>query len=136
MRFVIVSVLIAALWPFVLLLATAWPSRSTLARWGAGWDNHDVRGSMDRLRGWRRRAHFAQINGHEGFAPFAAAIILAQLAQAPPGWIRGLALAYLVLRGLYGLCYVADWSTWRTTVWIGAALCVLGLYGAALVCAR
>jgi uncharacterized MAPEG superfamily protein len=133
MGFVIVCVVAAALLPYALLVASGWPSRSTLARWGPGWDNHDVRGSMDRLRGWRRRAHFAQLNGHEAFAPFAAALILAQLAAAPAFWCRALGVGFLVLRGLHAICYVADWAFLRSTFWCGASLCVLGLFAAAFL---
>jgi uncharacterized MAPEG superfamily protein len=132
MGFAVLVIAAAALLPFGLLLASAWPSSATPSRWGPDWDNHDVRGSMDRLRGWRRRAHFAQINGHEAFAPFAAAMILTQLSHAPSGWVHPLALAFLLLRVLHGIAYVADRPFLRSTSWCCAWLTVLGLFGSAL----
>jgi uncharacterized MAPEG superfamily protein len=135
MRFVIVSVAAAALLPFVWLLLSGWPSRSSPARWGAGWDNHDVPGSIARLQGWRRRAHFAQLNAHEAFAPFAAAMILAELAPAPTTSVHALGAAFLVLRGLHGVCYVADLALWRSLIWFAAAFALLGLFAIALVSA-
>jgi uncharacterized MAPEG superfamily protein len=137
MGFVVISILVAAVLPFVWLLATAWPTSSpaAVARWGPGWDNHDVRASSRQLVGWRRRAHLAQLNGHEAFAPFAAALILTELARVPTTWVRPLAVVYLVLRVFYGICYVADWSLWRTVMWSAAALAVLALFAAALVSA-
>jgi uncharacterized MAPEG superfamily protein len=132
MRFVVVSILVAAVFPFLLLLLTCAPSRTTLARWGPDWDNRNARASQERLQGWRRRAHFAQLNGHEAFAPFAAAMILAHLTAAPPSWVHPLALTFLGFRGLYSAFYVADWPTFRSIAWCAAAACVLGIFAAAL----
>jgi len=133
MRFVIVSVAAAALLPFVWLLLSGWPSQSLPARWGSGWDNHDVPASIARLQGWRRRAHFAQLNAHEAFAPFAAALILAHLAQAPTIWVHALAAGFLALRGLHGVCYVSNLALGRSLIWFAAAGTVLGLFALAFL---
>jgi uncharacterized MAPEG superfamily protein len=133
MRFVIVCIAIAAVLPFLWVGLTAWPSRTTLSRWGSGWNNHDVRGSADRLQGWRRRAHLAQQNAHEAFAPFAAALVLAQLAHAPDRWVQPLTVGFLALRGLHGLSYVADRAFLRSTIWSVGAAVVLGLFAVAWI---
>jgi uncharacterized MAPEG superfamily protein len=135
MAFVIVSIAAAVLLPFVWLLLSGWPSRTISARWGAGWNNHDVPASIARLQGWRRRAHFAQLNAHEAFAPFAAALILAHLTAAPTTWVHALALAFLALRILHGICYLADLALYRSLLWFAAASTVLALFALALATA-
>ena len=42
------------------------------------YDNHAPRDYLDKLDGWRKRAHWAQLNSFEAFAPFAAGVIIAQ----------------------------------------------------------
>ncbi len=87
------------------------------SRWSAGYDNRDPRKSADRLTGWRRRAHQAQLNSYESFAPFAAAVIIAQVQRGPLMLIDMLAVAYVALRLIYSTFYIADLATARSTVW-------------------
>ncbi len=66
---------------------------------------------------FRARALAAHQNGLEGFAFFAAAVIVAQLSGAAQPWVDGLALAYLVLRLAYLAAYLGDKPSIRSTVW-------------------
>ena len=118
-------VLIAALLPY-LWVAVAKSS-------GERYDNRDPRGWMARQTNPRvQRANAAQLNGYEAFPPFAASVILAQLAGVAADRIALLAMAFIVLRVLHGLVYVAGLNhTLRSLVWFGALACVLALFALA-----
>ena len=92
------------------------------------YNNRRPRDSLEALDGWRKRAHWAQLNSFEAFAPFAAAVIIAQLAQAPQGTVDKLAIAFIVLRLIYGAFYLADIHVARTLTWTAAFGCVIALF--------
>lgn len=113
-------VLAAALLPYVFtLLAKSRPTRGF---------NHHPREFLEQQTGWRKRAHWAQQNGFEAFAPFAAAVLIAHLAGADPHWITALAVAFLGFRLAHGICYLADLASLRSLVWAGGMGCVIGLF--------
>jgi uncharacterized MAPEG superfamily protein len=90
--------------------------------------NRAPRDYLDRLSGWRKRAHWAQLNGFEAFPPFAAAVIIAQLRHVPQSRIDMLAIAFVVLRLLHGLFYIIDRAQMRSLVWFGSVGCVIMLF--------
>lgn len=113
-------VLIAALLPFPFTLAAKVSKR---------FDNARPREYLDALTGWRQRAHAVQLNSFEAFPAFAAAVIIAQMLHtAPQGRIDGLAVAFVVLRILFGLCYLADQATLRSLAWFAGVGCVIALF--------
>jgi len=113
-------VLIAALLPFPFTLAAKASKR---------FDNAKPREYLDALSGWRKRAHATQLNSFEAFPPFAAAVIIAQMLHtAPQARIDGLAIAFVVFRILFGLCYLADKATLRSLAWFGGVGCIVGLF--------
>ncbi len=119
-------VLVASLMP---LLWTAIAKFS-----GPGFDNRAPREFQARLSGFRARAHWAHQNSFEAFPPFAAAVIIAHLAQVAQGRIDLLALAWIGLRLVYGVLYILDWALLRSLVWTAALGCVIALFvSAALV---
>lgn len=103
-----------------------------LAKFGQGakgrYDNHAPREWLERLGGWHKRAHWAQLNSFEAFPPFAAAVIIAHLAGAAQTSIDDLAIAFVALRTGYGALYVLDWHLLRSVVWSLALGCVIGLF--------
>lgn len=113
-------VLIAALLPYVWI---------TVAKAGGQrYDNRDPRGWLARQENPRTiRANAAQLNSYEAFAPFAAGVILAQLAGVHAERIALLAIAFVVLRVLHGVFYIANAHALRSLAWFGAFACVLGL---------
>ncbi|MHB8912575.1 MAG: MAPEG family protein [Lysobacter sp.] len=113
-------VLIAALLPYLWI---------AIAKGGGQrYDNRDPRGWMARQDNPRSvRANAAQLNAFEAFAPFAAGVILAQLAGVPVDRIALLALLFIVLRLLHGMFYLANVHALRSLVWFGGFACVLGL---------
>lgn len=94
-------------------------------------ENHNPREYLEALSGWRKRAHWAQMNSLEAFPPFAAAVIIAQYLQAPQARIDVLAMAFIALRVLYGVFYVTDKARLRSAVWLGAVGCVIAIFVAA-----
>lgn len=95
------------------------------------YDNSAPRAQVDSLPPQRRRAYWAQLNGFEAFPPFAAAVIIAHMAQAAQSWIDSLAMTFVVLRVIYTLLYIYDKPTSRSVVWTMAFACVVGLFVAA-----
>lgn len=114
-------VLIAALLPYV------WVSIAKAS--GERYDNRDPRAWVARQTNPRvHRANAAQLNSYEAFAPFAAAVVLAQLAGVATDRIALLALAFVILRVLHGIVYVAGLKhALRSLVWFTAFACVLAL---------
>jgi uncharacterized MAPEG superfamily protein len=99
-----------------------------LAKAQGGIDNRAPRRDLGRLTGWRQRAEWAHRNHFEAFPAFAAAIIVAELAHMPQSRIDLLAGAFVLLRLVYTVMYVADWSTLRSIAWSLGFVCVLGLF--------
>lgn len=72
-------------------------------------------------------ANAAQLNAFEAFAPFAAGVLLAQLAGVDPDLIAWLSVIFIACRVLHGLLYIAKRATLRSLAWAGGFTCVLGL---------
>lgn len=124
-------VLAAGCIPYLLLFLTGLPSRETGSRWGADYDNRDPRKSAESLSGWRKRAHQAQLNAYESFAPFAAAVVIAHLQRGAHMASDLIAVAFVALRLAYSTFYLADLATARSTVWFLSMGCVLALFAVA-----
>jgi uncharacterized MAPEG superfamily protein len=109
----------AALLPFPFTLAAKWSKR---------FDNARPRSYFDTVEGWRQRAHWTQLNSFEAFPAFAAAVIVNHLVLGANPRADALALAFIVFRVLFGLCYVADKATLRSLMWLAASGCVVALF--------
>ncbi len=112
-------VLVAALLPYFLVV---------LAKLGKQFDNHAPRLQLAAAQGWQQRLNWAHLNAFEAFAPFAAAVIIAQQLHAPQPQIDSLALVFIGLRILHAVFYALDKPTLRSLSWAGAYLCILGLF--------
>jgi uncharacterized MAPEG superfamily protein len=113
-------ILVAALLPYV------WVGIAKFG--GKRYDNRDPRGWLAKQDDPRtHRAYSAQLNAFEAFAPFAAAVLMAQLAGVDPTRITQLALVFVALRVLHGLFYVGNKPTFRSLIWSAALLCVIAL---------
>ncbi|MDZ4813939.1 MAG: MAPEG family protein [Pseudomonadota bacterium] len=113
-------VLIAAFLPFVFTGVAKFS--------GKGFNNRTPRAFQDRLDGFRQRAHWAHLNSFEAFPPFAAAVIIAHQLQYAQGRIDQLAIAFIVLRLIYGALYIADQASLRSVVWLGAVVCWVAMF--------
>lgn len=95
---------------------------------GERYDNRDPRGWLSRQQNpLSIRANAAQLNAFEAFAPFAAAVLMAQLAGVDPGLVSMLAIAFVAFRIVHGLLYITGRHMLRSTIWFGGFLCVLAL---------
>lgn len=114
-------VLIAAILPYVWIVIAKGS--------GPNYNNRNPRAWLAKQDGNYKvqRAHGAHLNAFEAFAPFAAGVVLAQLAGVDHGRIALLAVAFIVLRVLHGVLYVADLAMARSLVWLGSYLCILAL---------
>ena len=66
---------------------------------------------------YRARGLWAHQNGVEGFAFFAAAVIVAEMKGAAQPVVDGLAVAYVLLRLAYAAAYLGDKPGLRSVVW-------------------
>jgi len=93
-----------------------------------GYDNGMPRQWLAKQTGFRARANAAQANLFESLPFFFAAVIIASLANAPQGRIDLLAIGFVVARIAYLVCYVADWPTTRSIVWLAGLACVVAIF--------
>ena len=93
-----------------------------------GYDNAAPRDFLGRLEGWRARANWAHQNHFEAFAPFAAAVILAEMAHAAQARIDTLAVIFILLRVAYTFIYIGGVATVRSLVWFCGVICVGWLF--------
>ena len=82
-----------------------------------GYNNNDPRGQQVRLEGLGRRALAAHHNGFEAFAPFAAAVLAAMQRSSKVDAIAWLCIAFVAVRTLYVVFYLADKATLRSGMW-------------------
>jgi uncharacterized MAPEG superfamily protein len=95
------------------------------------YDNRAPRDWEHKLDGLKRRAVAAHHNHFEAFAPFAAAVIIARIAQAPQDRVNALAAAFIVLRIAYTWAYLADRPGLRSLLWGLGFACVVAIFIAA-----
>ena len=78
--------------------------------------------------GFRARANAAQANLFESLPLFFAAVIIASVTNAPQYRIDFLAVGFVIARIAYLICYVANWPTTRSIVWLCGLICVVALF--------
>ena len=121
-----------ALW--CLLVALVLPYLFTAVAKFSGGDfgpkqNHNPREFLEKLEGARKRAHWAQQNSFEVNPAFIAAVLVAHhVGTAAQGTIDGIAIAFVVSRILFGICYIKDWASARSLVWAFGMGCVVALF--------
>ncbi|CAM3656224.1 MAPEG family protein [Polynucleobacter brandtiae] len=93
-----------------------------------GYDNGMPRQWLAKQTGYRARANAAQANLFESLPLFFAAVIIASMEQASQPMIDALALGFVAARIAYLICYLADWPTTRTIVWLVGLVCILAIF--------
>jgi uncharacterized MAPEG superfamily protein len=117
-------VLAAILLPYVCFATAAVAARKA----GTPRDNRNPRDFPNRIEGTAKRAWNAHLNSFEALPAFAAAVIIAHLAHAPPHESAVLALVWVLARAAYVTFYVIDKSTFRTLAQALSLACVVGLF--------
>ena len=82
---------------------------------------------LAKTTGLAARANAAQQNSFESLPLFIAAILMAEYMVVPQAVIMTFGIAYIVLRIVYGICYLANWATLRSIVWTLSLLCPICL---------
>ena len=93
-----------------------------------GYDNGAPREWLAKQTGFRARANAAQANLFESLPFFFAAVIIASIANAPQSRIDLLAIGFVICRIAYLICYIANWPTTRSIVWLIGIVCVVTLF--------
>ena len=92
------------------------------------YDNRDPRGWLSRQENPRiARANAAHLNAFEAFPTFAAGVLMAQFAGVETRHVAMLSLAFVVLRVLHGVFYLANLAPLRSLVWLGGLGCTIAL---------
>lgn len=114
---IIYLILIACLLPYVF---------TVIAKWAAGFNaqhNQNPREFLAQSTGLAARANAVQQNSFESLPLFIAAVLMAEYMVISHFYIMTLGIAYLVLRVIYGLCYLANWAALRSIIWLLSMLC-------------
>ncbi len=118
---VIYLILVACLLPYVFTI---------IAKKAAGFrarDNQNPREFLAKSTGLASRAHAVQQNSFESLPLFIAAVLMAEYLVLAQSLVMTFGIAYLVFRVLYGICYLANWATLRSIVWLLSILCPVTL---------
>lgn len=81
-----------------------------------------------KLEGFYERAKWAEKNSFEILPGYAAAVIIAHLAGADQNSVDIIAIAFIISRLLYCLCYLKNWAMLRSAVWFVGLLCIIRLF--------
>jgi len=98
-----------------------------IAKWGAGYDNHEPRQWMQTLEGYRRRAYAAHTNCYEALSVFLTAMFVAVWTDGAQQLVDTLAVIFVVARIAYIAAYLADKPAARSLVWSAAYLAAVGI---------
>ncbi|SPL71841.1 MAPEG family protein [Acinetobacter stercoris] len=90
-------------------------------------DNQNPREFLAKSTGLAARANAAQQNSFESLPLFLAAVLMAEYMVIDQTLIMTFGLAYIILRIIYGICYLANWSTLRSIIWLLSMLCPIFL---------
>lgn len=112
---------------YCMIIASLLPFSFTLiAKVTAGFkpkDNQNPRQMLAQTEGLAARANAAQLNSFETLPVFLAAVLMAQYMIVPQAIINQLAMAYVVLRVMYGFAYLANLASFRSVIWLLGLAC-------------
>ncbi len=77
---------------------------------------------------WGKRADRTYLNAVEAFAPFAALVLIAQVAGKSDSMTAMWAMAFFWLRVVHALCYLFAIPYLRTLAFVGGFVCVAGVF--------
>jgi len=92
------------------------------------YDNANPRQWLAKQTGFSARANAAQANLFESLPLFFAAVIIAHMVNAPQSKVDLFAVGFVIARIAYLICYVANWPTTRSIVWVIGLACVIGIF--------
>jgi uncharacterized MAPEG superfamily protein len=77
---------------------------------------------------WGQRAYRAHLNAVETFAPFAALVLLVQVAGKADALTAFWAVSYFWLRIAHAIVYLSGWPYIRTLIFVLGWVCIVGLF--------
>ena len=113
------------------VLPSAWFSLAAPLRakqFGKDFDNHTPRAQEPKLLALAARAQGVHMNSMEALTYFAPAVLVAHLTHADPVWSARLCGAFIALRLLHAVMYLADRPPLRTTFFSLALLSAFALF--------
>lgn len=117
-----------AYWCILVIAALPYIWSSVGKSFGKHYDNHDPRQWLAQQTDPRvHRGNAAHLNAFEAFAPFAAAVLMAQFAGVDPGRITLLAVGFVVARMAHGVFYITNVHALRSLSWMAGIACVFAL---------
>ena len=114
---IVYLIIIACLLPYVF---------AVVAKMAGGFkreDNQNPREFLAKTTGLAARANAVQQNSFESLPLFIAVVLMAEYMVIPQVVVMMFGIAYIVLRIIYGICYLANWATLRSIVWMLSLLC-------------
>ena len=90
-------------------------------------DNQNPRDFLNKATGMAARANAIQQNSFESLPLFIASILMAEYMVIDQTIIMTLGIAYIALRLIYAGCYLANWATLRSMVWLLSMCCPIYL---------
>lgn len=114
---IIYLILIACILPYVFTIIAKVVGGFTIA------DNQNPREFLAKTTGLAARANAVQQNSFESLPLFIAAILMAEYMVVSQHLIMMLGIAYIVLRIIYAICYLANISTLRSIIWFLSMAC-------------
>ena len=114
---IVYLIIIACLLPYIF---------TVVAKMAGGFkreDNQNPREFLAKTTGLAARANAVQQNSFESLPLFIAAVLMAEYMVIPQVVVMMFGIAYIVLRIIYGICYLANWATLRSIVWMLSLLC-------------
>ena len=124
----VICVFLAFLLAYAAKIPVAFAMHNAFGRY----DNRHPRAQQAKLEGWGARATAAHLNSLEGFAPFSAAVLAAQMMGADPHVANALAATYVASRACYIAAYIGNRPTVRSALWFLGFFYICGLFGVAL----
>ena len=112
-------VLVSIIFPYIFTI---------LAKTAPKFDNHQPRYYLEQLTGWRKRAHWTQLNSFEIAPAFSVAVIIAHQLHAHQASIDKIALAFVISRIFYAAFYLMDKAALRSVVWFFGFVCIITLF--------
>lgn len=114
---IIYLILIACLLPYVFTIIVKVSGGFSAA------DNQNPRDFLAKTTGLSARANAVQQNSFESLPLFIAAVLMAEYMVVSQHLIMMLGIAYIILRIIYGICYLANISALRSIIWFLSMAC-------------
>ncbi len=127
LNWLIISLIVAAILPYVAKIPLAFAMLKQGTKHQPGYDNRHPRNQQNKLEGFGARCLAAHQNSFEALIVFAPAVLLAIATDNITRNISILAVAFVVFRCLYLVCYWLNWDKLRSSVWMLGIVCNLSI---------